>query len=494
MSIDKQGIDDLNRLNYLRRYQSTLSLVLFMAVRKEFPRYRLRIEHSMSQGFYCYLDRPLALKQVELLKLRMRQIVQQDLPIENFTMPAVQAARLFREQGSIDKIELLRDCPVKTLRMSKLVALYDAFCMPPLDSTGKVRLFDIRLFKPGFVLLFPFWQDLSAMAPYIPQPKLAKIFNEYGEWVNILGVADVADLNRAVKVSRGSEIIKVSEALHEKKIVYVADRITREKRKIVLIAGPSSAGKTTFTKRLAIQLLVNELKPKIISVDNYFFPHNRTPRDEYGQLDFESIKTVDIALLNRHLEAVIRHREVKMPRFNFIKGVRESGDTMFLPDNGVLLVEGIHCLNEELTYRIPRRVKFKIYISALTQLNIDDHNRISTTDTRMIRRLARDTHYRGYLPQGVLGRWGKVRRGEERNIYPFQEEADEMFNSALIYEPSVLKEYCMPILKKIHTGDPTYPEARRLLNYFAFFYHLPDRDVPSNSILREFIGGSSFVY
>ena len=494
MDIDDHGIDDLNQLNYWRRYQSTLSFVLFMAVRKEFPKSRLRIEHSMSQGFYCYLDRPIRTKQVEKLKLRMRNIIRQNLPIRNFTMPAAQAVRLFKRQGSHDKIELLRDCPVKTLRVSELAGLFDAFSMPPLDSTGEVVFFDIRLFKPGFVLLFPFWQDLNAMLSYIPQPKLARIFNEYGEWVKILSVADAADLNRAVEVNRGSEVIKISEALHEKKIVYIADRITREKRKIVLIAGPSGAGKTTFTKRLGIQLLVNELKPKIVSVDDYFFPHCRTPRDEHGQLDFESIKAVDIALLNRHLEVLIRQHKVKMPSFNFIKGTRESGDTMFLPDNGVLLVEGIHCLNEELTYRIPRPVKFKIYISALTQLNIDDHNRISTTDTRMIRRLARDTHYRGYSAQGVLSHWGRVRRGEERNIYPFQEEADEMFNSALVYEPSVLKEFCVPILRQIGSHDPTHPEARRLLNYFALFYHLPNQYVPSNSILREFIGGSSFIY
>ncbi|MCK4941880.1 nucleoside kinase, partial [candidate division WOR-3 bacterium] len=340
----------------------------------------------------------------------------------------------------------------------------------------------------------PTWQDLSILPEFLPQPSLTRIFNEYVEWAKILGITQLGPLNQAITQEKGPEIIKVVEALHEKKIVYIADRIVKEKNKIILIAGPSSAGKTTFTKRLAIQLIVNGIKPIIISTDDYFLPHSRTPKDEFGRLDFESIDAVDVPLLNEHLLKIMEGKEVKIPKFNFITGRRNKGERIPAPCDGVVLLEGIHCLNDALTHRIPRSYKFKIYISALTQLNIDDHNRISTTDTRMIRRIARDTYFRGYRVQKVLRLWGSVRRGEEQNIYPYQEEADEMFNSALIYEPAVLKRFCVPILKRIKKESSEYIEAKRILDFLNLFYGLPDRDVPSNSILREFIGGSSFIY
>ena len=389
----------------------------------------------MSQGFYCYLNQRIDSIKLKKIKEHMQRIINNRMTIKAGQLSKEEAIRIFKNQGSQDKIRLFQHSPLRATKIYRLKDLYDVYAMPPFDSTGKVNLYDLISVSPGFLLLFPSWQDLSRMPDYLPQPRLARIFNEYGEWVKILGVADVADLNQAVLLGRGNEIIKVSEALHEKKIVYIADRIAREKKKIVLIAGPSSAGKTTFMKRLAVQLLVNELKPEMISVDDYFYSHSNTPRDEYGRLDFESINAVDIPLLNKHLLALIAGKDVLTPRFNFVSGRRQTGQRISLPSNGILLVEGIHCLNEKLTALISRSKKFKIYISALTQLNIDDHNRISTTDTRMIRRIVRDTHYRGYTPQGVLKQWSDVRKGEERNIYPFQEEADEMFNSALIYEP-----------------------------------------------------------
>ena len=335
---------------------------------------------------------------------------------------------------------------------------------------------------------------MSKLPDYVAQPKLAKIFNEYEGWARILGINDLGQLNRAIKNGKGSEIVKISEALHEKKIAYIADSIVKAEKKIVLIAGPSSAGKTTFTKRLAIQLLVNGVRPLIISADDYFFPHSQTPKDEYGGLDFESIDAVDISLLNDHLLKMIKHEKITMPRFNFHSGRRNKGDDVRLADSGVILLEGIHCLNGNFTPRIPEHLKFKIYVSALTQLNIDDHNRASTTDVRMIRRIVRDTHFRGYKIKGVLQHWGSVRDGEERNIYPFQEEADEMFNSALIYEPAIQKKFCLPIIKRIKKDHPEYDEARRLIDFLNLFAEVHERWIPSNSILREFIGGSSFMY
>ncbi|MEO0164784.1 MAG: nucleoside kinase [candidate division WOR-3 bacterium] len=494
MDNQKKCVEEINCLNRWRRYQSTLSFILFVATKKLFPDSHLRIEHSISQGFYCLLNRKLIDKDLMAIDLRMREIIRANLSIERFTLSRSRAIKLFERNNQRDKVKLLRSINIEKINVYRLDKYFDMYPNPPFEKTGMVDKFYLTNFPPGFIIVFPNWQNLDSLPPYIPQPKLARIFNEYLNWVQILGITDVADLNRAIKNGQGADIIRVAEALHEKKIVYIADRITSDKRKVVLIAGPSSAGKTTFTKRLAVQLMVNGFRPILISTDDYFLPHSRTPKDKFGRLDFESIRAVDIELLNKHLLSIIRGEEVTLPRFNFIKGKREKGRTVRLPKNGIVMVEGIHCLNEDLTPHIPKNLKFKIYISALTQLNIDDHNRISTTDTRMMRRIVRDTHYRGYTVQGVLTQWGRVRAGEEQNIYPFQEEADEMFNSALIYESAVLKKYCVPLLKKVEKSDPFYPEVKRLLDYFALFSDLNDRDVPSNSILREFIGGSSFVY
>ncbi len=494
MENQKQCIEEINCMNLWRRYQSTLCFILFVATKKLFPDSHLRIEHSMSQGFYCLLNRKLIDKDLIAIDLKMREIIKSALPIKSINLEKQDAIKIFERKHQKDKVRFLKNIPLKHITVYKLDDFYDIYPNPPFENTKMVDKFYLTNFPPGFVIVFPTWHNLDSLPPYIPQPKLARIFNEYMNWVNILGITDIADLNHAIKTGQGPDIIRVSEALHEKKIVYIADRITTEKRRVILIAGPSSAGKTTFTKRLAVQLMVNGFRPIMISTDDYFLPHSKTPRDRFGRLDFESIKAVDIFLLNKHLMAIIEGKKILLPKFNFTTGKRITGKAVRLPRNGVVMVEGIHCLNEELTPLIPRATKFKIYISALTQLNIDDHNRISTTDTRMMRRIVRDTQYRGYTIQGILTQWGRVRSGEEQNIYPFQEEADEMFNSALLYESAVLKKYCVPILKRIKTDDPFYPEAKRLLDYFFLFSDLNDRDVPSNSILREFIGGSSFVY
>ncbi len=468
--------------------------MLYVALQESFPKTRLRIEHSMSKGFYFRVDKKLSHDDLRKIENTMNRMVEKGASIKKINYPKYKALRLFRRIGLKDKVMLLENIRKKRITVYSLLNFYDMYAIPPLFSTSRVNLFYLEMFPPGFILMFPIWQDLTYLPKYVPQPKLTRIFNEYGEWARILGIDNVGQLNCRIRKREGSEIIKICEALHEKKIVYIADRILKDKKKIILIAGPSSAGKTTFTKRLAIQLLVNGMKPFIISADDYFLPHSKTPRDKYGRLDFESIDAVDIPLLNKHLLKIIQGKKLTLPKFNFFTGRRNEGPRVLLPRDGIILLEGIHCLNEDFTYKIPKPIKFKIYISALTHLNIDDHNRISTTDTRMLRRIVRDTYFRGHKIELILRHWGNVRSGEEKNIYPFQEEADEMFNSALIYEPAVLKKFCLPIIKRIEKSNPEYIEAERLIEFFSLFYELEGRDVPSNSILREFIGGSSFVY
>ncbi|OGC42136.1 hypothetical protein A2Y85_02895 [candidate division WOR-3 bacterium RBG_13_43_14] len=487
-------IDDLTRLNIWRQYQSTLSLILYAALIKFSPQQRLRIENSMSHGFYCLTGSPLSKKDLIQLLRAMQQIIDADLPIKQPTYNKNDAIKLFKRNRQLDKVNLLKNCRVKNIKVSSLGQINDFFLMPPFDSTGKAPNFYLKRFTPGFIMVFPTWQNLGLMPPFKPQPRLAKIFNEYEEWSAILQVSDLSQLNQAIRSGMGPQIIKISEALHEKKIVYIADRITREQKKLILIAGPSSAGKTTFTKRLAIQMMVNGIRPHVISADDYFLPHSKTPRGPHGKMDFETINAVDIALLNNQLRRMLDGRTVETPIFNFITGRRNKGRKVRLEKNDIILLEGIHCLNEKLTYSIDRNKKLKIYISALTQLNIDDHNRVSTTDTRMLRRIIRDTLYRGYDIIGVLNQWGQVRRGEEKNIYPFQEESDEMFNSALVYEPAIMKKYVVPILRRVKKPPSVMEETNRLIRLLDFFPDLEERDIPSNSILREFIGGSSFVY
>ncbi len=431
---------------------------------------------------------------IKKIEFQMKKLIREDLPIQQADFPVKKAAYLFNNLNQPDKVRLLRNIRRRHVTLFSLHDYYDMYAIPPFDTTSSAPLFFLKNFPPGFIMVFPAWYEISNLPAFKSQPKLARIFNEYVEWARILGIEDLGPLNDVIKNGKGQELIKVVEALHEKKIAYIADRIVKEKSKVVLIAGPSSAGKTTFTKRLAIQLIVNGMKPLTISTDDYFYPHSKTPKDKWGGLDFETIAAVDAPRLNEHLLKIIKGKEIQSPKFNFVTGRRIKGPVIRPSDYNVVLLEGIHCLNDALTCKISKGMKFKIYVSALTQLNIDDHNRISTTDTRMIRRIVRDTHFRGYRVQNVLRLWSRVRRGEELNIYPFQEEADEMFNSALIYEPCVLKRFCLPIIMRVKKDSAEYEEASRLADFMNLFYDLSERDVPFNSILREFIGGSSFVY
>jgi uridine kinase len=494
MQSHKQTLIDLNKLNIWRRYQSTLSFILYVAMQQLFPARTLRIEHSISKGFFCLISPGINTAQLRRLRRRMFALIASNHPITAKRYPRKQAIALFQKLQRDDCVALLSTTRSQNVQVFRLLNVDDTYQMPPFDSTGVARVFDLRKFGSGVILMFPTWQDLSDLPPYEPQLKLASIFDEYEEWGRILGVTNISDLNQAIADGKGNEIIKITEALHERKIVYISDTCRKEKKRLLLIAGPSSAGKTTTTKRLAIQLLVNGIRPLIISADDYFLPHSKTPKDEFGRMDFESIHAVDIELLNHDLRALMRGDTVTMPEFNFVTGRRNKGKTLCLPRHGIVLLEGIHCLNRNLTYRIPERDKFKIYVSALTQLNIDDHNRVSTTDTRMLRRIVRDTHFRGYNVKGVLHHLAGIRTGEERNIYPYQEEADEMFNTALVYEPAVMRYFFLPIARHIKKTDAEYEEIRRYVNFLMLFRELDARDVPSNSILREFIGSSSFRY
>ncbi|MBN2620201.1 nucleoside kinase [candidate division WOR-3 bacterium] len=494
MKLEEQALIDLKELDLWRRYQSTLSFILFAAIKKIFPARTVRIEHSISKGFYCLITPRLSVTQLRRLKKKMTDMIEQNIPITTKRHSKESAIELFRRLQRDDRVALLATTRIQSIPIYTLQDINDTYLIPPFESTGSVNAFDLRFFRKGIILRFPTWRDLSRLPSYEPQTKLARIFNEYEDWGRILGITDISDLNKAVISGKGNEIIKITEALHERKIVYISDTCLKEKKRLLLIAGPSSAGKTTTTKRLAIQLLVNGIRPLIISADDYFLPHSRTPRDEFGRMDFESINAVDIELLNHDLRALMKGEPVTMPMFNFVTGRRNKGNTVRLPRQGVILLEGIHCLNQDLTPRIPRDEKFKIYVSALTQLNIDDHNRVSTTDTRMLRRIVRDTHFRGYNVKSVLHHLACIRAGEEKNIYPYQEEADEMFNSALVYEPAVMKRYVLPIARRIKKNDAEYTEIRHYVNFLMLFRDLDARDVPSNSILREFIGSSSFRY
>ncbi|MCD6385194.1 nucleoside kinase, partial [Candidatus Sumerlaeota bacterium] len=370
---------------------------------------------------------------------------------------------------------------------------YDHFYGILAPSTGSVRLFDIKPYPPGFILRFPSIEDPTRLPKFIEQKKMFQVYQEYEEWGRLLGIRNVADLNRRIKEGNIKEIILTAEALHEKRIAQIADMINERKQvRVVLNSGPSSSGKTTFSHRLAVQLNVVGRRSFTVHLDNYFVDRERTPRTESGELDFESLEAINIKLFQRHLSKLLAGESVQLPVYNFRKGKSERGERVKLDKNTIIIVEGIHGLNEKLTEHIPEAMKFKIYVSAFAQLNLDEHNRISTSDVRVLRRLIRDNQYRGYSPVETIRRWSMVRRGEEQHIFPYQESADVMFNSALIYELSVLRTFSEPWLKKIPPSEEVYSEARRLLKFTSYFLPVSESCVPPTSILREFIGKSCF--
>lgn len=477
-------------------YMRTLQFVLIKATEELFKDSKITIEHSLSKGLFGEIQKnpKLGIDDIYLIKEKMKDIIEQDIRITKSIYDRKDAIEQFKAKGMEDKVKLLQFVTQESLTIYELDGSIDYFYGPMAYSTGILKYFDLIYYDPGFILRFPTIDKPTEIPRFEEHRKLAKIFYEAEKWGNILGVEDVGSLNEIIKEGDIVTLIRVAEALHEKKIAYIADHI-QEKRavKLVLIAGPSSSGKTTFSKRLGIQLRVNGLVPIPISLDDYFVNRDATPKDEFGDYDFESIYALDLHLFNEHLQILLSGKETELPTYNFKTGQREwNGYRMKLPENGVLIVEGIHGLNEKLTSAISHEQKFKIYISPLTQINLDDHNRIATTDVRMIRRIVRDYLSRGYGVEDTLKMWPSIRRGEDRNIFIFQEDADAMFNSALIYELAVLKKYALAELYKIQPNSSVYDEARRLINFLHYFKEVDKDFVPTNSLVREFTGGSCF--
>lgn len=482
-----------------RVYRRSLCFLLYMAALDVTPERHLVIGHSLGDGYYYHFSEGEPVSEAELTALseRMREIVAEDRAIIRRIYAYDDARRYFEDHDMADTALLLKHRNDARIPVYTCGDTVDISHGPLVPSTGYLKHFELTAYEPGFLLRYPNVRAPYEIQPFAPSPLLFSVYQEYKEWGRILNVSSAGKLNEQSANGEIRDFIRVNEALHNKKIAEIADRIydAADDLRIVLIAGPSSSGKTTFTKKLAIQLTVLGLRPITIGLDNYFVPRERTPLDENGEYDFEHIEAIDIELLNEHLLALFQGHDVEIPDFDFRTGQRKpSGTRLQLPHRGILLMEGIHGLNEDLTPRVTGAAKYKVYVSALTQLNLDDHNRVSTTDNRLIRRIVRDHKFRGHSALDTLHMWPSVRRGENRNIFPFQDQADAAFNSALDYELGVLRNHCEPLLHEVKPSHDVYHEAIRLLSFLNNFTPIPEKDVPGNSILREFIGGSAFSY
>lgn len=477
-------------------YSRTLQFIFIKATLDIFKDAVITIEHSISKGIFGEINKSKELSIDDILKIKnhMKELIEKDIPINKIRVTKEEAIKIFENYGMMDKVMLLNQIDLDEVNLYELDGRYDYFYGEMAYSTGIIKAFDLISYAHGFVLRNPTEEDVRVLPEFKEQKSLANIFYETEKWLDILGVGEVGSLNEKIMNGGLTNLILISEALHEKKIAYLADSICMKKSvKVVLIAGPSSSGKTTFANRLGIQLRVNGLIPIPISLDDYFLNRDSTPRDSNGDYDFESIEAIDYNLFNENLKDLLEGKEVEIPSYNFKEGKREwVNNKLKLPDNGVIIVEGIHGLNPLLATSIGDDRKFRIYVSALTQLNLDNHNRIATTDVRKIRRIVRDYLSRGYGAEETLMMWNSIKRGEKKNIFVYQETVDAMFNSTLVYELCVLKPYALKELEKIKPGSPAYNEAVRLKSFLSFFKEIKFSDVPKNSILREFIGGSCF--
>ncbi|MBO4722842.1 MAG: nucleoside kinase [Muribaculaceae bacterium] len=498
----------------IRVYIHSLCMVLYKAIEDLFPGKRLRIEHSISGGYYCKIkheEELLTPENIERIKVRMQEIVDQDIKFVRRERLSTDVVEMFRKQGLNDKVRLLESSDDLYTVYYKLDNIIDSYYEPLAPSTGHLKAFDLEPYKDGMLLLGPDPEDETKPRKSYPMEKMYKAFTDYVKFNDIVGLDDVGTLNIGIEKGWAPEIINVAEALHDKMFARIADDITERYHnggaRVVLIAGPSSSGKTTSSKRLAIQLLTNYIVPKVISLDNYFVDRAHTPRDENGDYDYESLYALDLEQFNNDLKALINGEEVKMPTYNFHTGEREyRGDTLQLKENNILLMEGIHGLNPELTKEISEEMKYRVYVSALTTLSIDDHNWVSTSDNRLLRRIVRDYKYRGVNAQSTIARWPSVRRGEEKWIFPYQENADAMLNSSLLFELAVMKDQAEHILKQVPNNVPEYAIASRLLRFLKYFKSIADTPtaipstipgasttlIPGTSLIREFLGGSSF--
>ena len=479
----------------VRIYRRSLSLLLMTAVRELFPEAQIFVDHTLPfGGFFCQVQGRESFNAEELAQIeaRMREIVAEDAPITRERVPLDEAIQIFRARGEEEKVQLLTRRQKDYLSLYNLRGTRDYFHGYMVPSTGYLCHFALHPWPPGFVLRYPRRHRPTELLPVRDYPQLTAVFREYGGWLRLLGVDWVSELNEAIADGRIREIILVSEALHEQRIAQIAGLIARwrDEVRLVLIAGPSASGKTTFSKRLSVQLLAHGIRPFPLALDNYFVDREKTPLDEHGNYDFEVLEALDVPPFNQHLLALMRGEPVQIPHFNFNTGRREEGETVQLGPDHIIVVEGIHGMNPRLAAAVPRERTFRVFVSALTQLNIDRHNRVPTTDTRLVRRIVRDAIYRSYTAEGTLNRWESVRRGEKRHIFPYQEHADVMFNSALVYELAVLKPLAEPLLLQVEPSSPRRVEAKRLLAFLKWFEPCGPDLVPNNSILREFIGGS----
>ena len=493
----KVDLIDISTREGMKIYKRTLTYILGKAFEKLFPGKKMEVNYQLSNAMFCEaINMDITNEVIKKLNEEMRIIVDKDLQIKQVVMNREEAEEFFdKESTSKGRLQL-------DLKNNKKIYMYYCedyynYCYGTLaNRTGCVNIFEVKKYNDGFIIRYPSTKNPKVLPEFIETKKLAWAIDEYEDIHRILNVDRVYKLNEAIERDNIKDVILLAEALHEKKIANIADNIAKDRNiKMVLIAGPSSSGKTTFAQRLGIQLRLNRIKPVTISVDNYFVERSETPRDENGDYDFETIEAIDLKLFNDHLNKLINGEEVEVPEFNFITGTKEyKGKKMKLEKDQILVIEGIHCLNDKLTSTIDKKNKYKVYISALTVLNLDRFNRISTTDTRLIRRIVRDYQFRGYDAKHTIATWDKVNKGEENNIFPFQEQANVIFNTSLIYELCALKPIVMPLLEEITNKDSEYAEAQRLINMLKYFEEVPKEYVPANSLLKEFLGGGYFKY
>ena len=493
---------DIQSSSGMRTYVRSLIFILSKAVEDLYPNGSIVLEHQVSNGYYCQLklDRTIGLDDVIRIKQRMKEIIAEDLPFKRFEKHTHEVVELFRNKGMTDKVRLLETSGNLYSYYYTLGDTIDYYYGSLLPSTGYIHLFDIVKYYDGLLLQVPCRSNPQKLEEVLKQEKMLEVLKEHRRWNQILGIGTVGDFNTACNQGYATELINVSEALQEKRISQIADEIFNRGQKgtpvkLILISGPSSSGKTTFSKRLSVQLMANGLKPYPISLDDYFVNREETPKDETGNYDYESLYALDLDFFNTQIQALLAGEEVELPRFNFTTGKREmSGNHLKIDEHMILILEGIHALNPQLVPHIPTEHQFKIYVSALTTILLDNHNYIPTADNRLLRRIIRDYKYRGYSAEETINRWPSVRAGEEKWIFPFQENADVMFNSALLFELAIIKDYAEPILRKVPNNRPEYSEAYRLRKFLDYFVPLQDKELPPTSLLREFLGGSSFRY
>ena len=489
---------DMDSASGSRAYTRTLFFVLCKAVQDIYPNTDVVIDIPVSNGFYVdiRLGRPVVDEDVNILRRRMQEIIDSKMPIRRFTVPTEEAIALFQEKGDVEKVKLLRTSGSIYTTYYKIGEYVDYYYGTLLTNTSQLYLFGLEKYYDGMLLRIPSVSNPDELGEMTRQDKMFDIFKEHHRWQEILGIRTVGDFNQAIDAGHATDIINISEALQEKKLAKIAEEIASRKGvKLVLLAGPSSSGKTTSCKRLSIQLAVNGLKPLQISLDDYFVDRDKTPKDENGDFDFESIYALNLDLLNEQFNALFRGEEVELPKYDFPSGKSvKSGKKLKLEPNNVLVVEGIHALNPELTAHVPEEQIFRVYASALTTILLDNHNYIPTTDNRLLRRIIRDYKYRGVSAQETIRRWPSVRSGENKWIFPFQENADAMLNTAMLYELSVLKMQAEPLLQQVPENCEEFAEAYRLLKFLKYFKGIPYNNLPPTSLLREFLGGSSFHY